>query len=342
MKKQQILFASALALTLALGACTNDNEPQVVDLTKPISLDFGLEATTKVAIENPIGFDNGDAVGVYLATSDDQTQAAINAGQPVNNVQFQLNGGTWDGVIYWQNTAQWHTLYAYYPYDAALDGTQTTKAVSVQADQYSNNGQAYKAADYLWGVNRPVMATVSSQTIQLKHRMARIVVKLSCGDDMAPEELQAIAPSLKLLGTNIPTQGTFEVKDGQKVFTDKVLNGDTGIQQSLWNIGASNNNFTLIFPYDWFVKVLNVPEVETMTEEARANGWFPDAAKVPKLDFAQQEQEKLLLATLNDYVAQMHEQFVYGKLDVDANWDQYVAEVHAKGLDDLLALYNAA
>ncbi len=214
MKKQQILFASALALTLALGACTNDNEPQVVDLTKPISLDFGLEATTKVAIENPIGFDNGDAVGVYLATSDDQTQAAINAGQPVNNVQFQLNGGTWDGVIYWQNTAQWHTLYAYYPYDAALDGTQTTKAVSVQADQYSNNGQAYKAADYLWGVNRPVMATVSSQTIQLKHRMARIVVKLSCGDDMAPEELQAIAPSLKLLGTNIPTQGTFEVKDG--------------------------------------------------------------------------------------------------------------------------------
>ena len=147
-------------------------------------------------------------------------------------------------------------------------------------------------------------------------------------------------------GTTYTTWGiegdTFEVKDGQKVFTDKVLNGDTGIQQSLWNIGASNNNFTLIFPYDWFVKVLNVPEVETMTEEARANGWFPDAAKVPKLDFAQQEQEKLLLATLNDYVAQMHEQFVYGKLDVDANWDQYVAEVHAKGLDDLLALYNAA
>lgn len=214
MKKQQILFASALALTLALGACTNDNEPQVVDLTKPISLDFGLEATTKVAIENPISFDNGDAVGVYLATSDDQAQAAINAGEPVNNVQFQLNGGTWDGVIYWQNTAQWHTLYAYYPYDAALDGTQTTKAVAVQADQYSNNGQANKAADYLWGVNRPVMATVSSQSIQLKHRMARIVVKLSCGDDMAPEELQAIAPSLKLLGTDIPTQGTFEVKDG--------------------------------------------------------------------------------------------------------------------------------
>ena len=214
MKKQQILFASALALTLALGACTNDNEPQVVDLTKPISLDFGLEATTKVAIENPISFDNGDAVGVYLATSDDQAQAAINAGEPVNNVQFQLNGGTWDGVIYWQNTAQWHTLYAYYPYDAALDGTQTTKAVAVQADQYSNNGQANKAADYLWGVNRPVMATVSSQSIQLKHRMARIVVKLSCGDDMAAEELQAIAPSLKLLGTDIPTQGTFEVKDG--------------------------------------------------------------------------------------------------------------------------------
>ena len=216
--KKQFIFAPALAMILGLGACSNDNEPQVVDLSKPIDLNFGIGLTTKVTIDDANGinqFENGDAVGVYLATSDNETPAAsIDAGEAVNNVKFQLNGSTWDGAIYWQNTAQWHTLYAYYPYDAALDGTQTTKAVSVQADQYSNNGQAYKAADYLWGVNRPVMATVSSQTIQLKHRMARIVVKLSCGDDMAPEELQAIAPSLKLLGTNIPTQGTFEVKDG--------------------------------------------------------------------------------------------------------------------------------
>lgn len=133
---------------------------------------------------------------------------------------------------------------------------------------------------------------------------------------------------------------TYQVENGKKMFTDAVLSSSEGIQQQLWKIGASNNNFTLIWPYDWFVKVLGVPEVEAMTDQANAEGWFPAVAKTPKLDFEEREQEKMLLTTLNDYVAQMHEQFVYGKLDVDANWDQYVAEVHAKGLDQLLDLYN--
>lgn len=144
-------------------------------------------------------------------------------------------------------------------------------------------------------------------------------------------------------GTSYTTWGiegqTYTVTDGKKAFTDTVLNSGS-IQKSLWDIGASNNCFTLSFPYDWFVQVLNVPEVATMTEQANQENWFPSIAKIPKLDFAQREQEKMLLATLNDYVNQMHEQFVYGKLDIDSNWDKYVAEVHAKGLDKLLALYN--
>lgn len=146
-------------------------------------------------------------------------------------------------------------------------------------------------------------------------------------------------------GTTYSTWGiegeTFEIQDGKKVFTDKVLNSG-GIQQSLWAIGASNTNFTLIFPYDWFIKVLAVPEIEEMTAEAVKNDWFPGVARTPKLDYAQKEQEKLLLSTLNDYVAQMHEQFVYGKLDIDENWDNYVSEVYSKGLDKLLELYNAS
>ena len=78
-----------------------------------------------------------------------------------------------------------------------------------------------------------------------------------------------------------------------------------------------------------------------MTDEANKEGWFPDIAKTPKLDFTQREQENMLLATVNDYVNQMHEQFVYGKLDIDSNWDKYVSEVKAKGVDKLLELYNA-
>ena len=215
--KKQVFFAPALAMFLALGACSNeDNLPQTVDLNTPIDLSFGLGAETKVAIENPTAFDTDDAVGVYLATSDDNTQAAINAGE-VNTGQFTKTSDGWSGAIYWQNTAQYHTLYGYYPYDAALTGTQTSKSVTVAADQHTGNGAAYKAADYLWGVNNPVKATTSSQTMQLKHQMARVVINLSAGTDMTDQEIDEMAANLKMLassGKNIPTEGTFEVTTG--------------------------------------------------------------------------------------------------------------------------------
>lgn len=76
-----------------------------MDLGRPIDLNIGLQASTKVAIENPTGFDTGDAVGVYLATSDDNAQAAVNSGEAVNNVQFSLTADGWSGEIYWQNTS---------------------------------------------------------------------------------------------------------------------------------------------------------------------------------------------------------------------------------------------
>ena len=216
--KKQFIFAPALAMILGLGACSNDNEPQVVDLSKPIDLDFGIGLTTKVTIDDPNGinqFENGDAVGVYLATSDNETPAAsINAGEAVNNKKFSYDGSKWDGTIYWQNTVQWHTLYGYYPYDAALDGTTLTKTVTVAQDQHANDGAGYKAADYLWAVNTPVQATTNAQTMNLEHRMARVVINLTPGADMTEEELDDLAPSLKILGTDIPTQGTFNVQTG--------------------------------------------------------------------------------------------------------------------------------
>lgn len=214
MRKQHLFYASALAIGLALGACNNENEPQVVDLGRPIDLNIGLQASTKVAIENPTGFDTGDAVGVYLATSDDNAQAAVNSGEAVNNVQFSLTADGWSGEIYWQNTSQYHTLYAYYPYDASLNGTQTQKAVSVVADQHADGGLGYKAADYLWGVNAPVKATESSQLMELKHKMARVKVTLKPGNDMTADKVDAIAASLQVLGTDIPTAGTFDVAKG--------------------------------------------------------------------------------------------------------------------------------
>lgn len=205
-----------MAMFLALGACSNeDTLPQAVDLNTPIRLNFSLGAETKVAIENPTGFERGDIVGVYLATSDNNEQAAINTGEAVNNVQFNFDGTSWDGSIYWQNTTQYHTLYAYSPYNWGLSGTQTSTPVIVYGDQRLS--ASYQIVDFLWGVSTPVKATTSSQTLQLKHRMARIVVHLSAGADMTSQEIDDMADNLKILassGKDILTKGTFEVTTG--------------------------------------------------------------------------------------------------------------------------------
>lgn len=218
MKKKQLLLAPALAMLFAVGACTNEeNLPQGVDLKTPISLDFGVGTSTKIAIANPTGFDAGDKLGVYLATSDDNAQAPLGSGEAVNNIPFSKTATGWDGAIYWQNTTQWHTLYAYYPYDESFDGTQTSKAVTVVQDQQADEGKDYKAADYLWGKNAPTKATVNSQTMALNHCMSRVTITLKPGNDMTAAELDAMAESLRILASNgkpVPTAGTFELATG--------------------------------------------------------------------------------------------------------------------------------
>ena len=176
MKTKQHLLLGAMAMGLActLGACQNDGE--TVDLTVPIDLSFTPGVQTRAIIaETGETFEAGDRVGVFLSTADANQTAAIGQGAAVNNEPFtRQSGGSWSGTLYWQNISQWHTFHAYYPYDAALNGTTvTTKSVTVVQDQHAGSGAGYKAADYLWGVSQPTQATNNSITVQLQHCMAR-------------------------------------------------------------------------------------------------------------------------------------------------------------------------
>jgi len=144
-------------------------------------------------------------------------------------------------------------------------------------------------------------------------------------------------------GNNIVTWGqendSYTVVDGKKQFTDKIT-GATSIQRALWDSGASNQNYTMLYTYDWFTKVLDNPLVTSLTEEARANNWFPAIVKVPKLTTDEKEEENMLLTTLKDSYAKAHDGFVFGRLASDADWDNYVKDMENKGVKKLIELYN--
>lgn len=214
MKKKSLLYFAA-ALAIGLGACQNDDG---VDMGRPIALNFSTDGvvTRATIAETGETFEAGDRVGVYLSTGNTEAVSAIGTGAAVDNEPFaKQSGGAWSGTLYWQNISQWHTFHAYYPYDAALNSsTATTKAVAVAADQHKDSGAGYKAADYLWGVSAPTRATNNSLTVQLEHRMARIVVHLSPGADMTDAEVDELAPTLEIVGGTIPATGSMDVTDG--------------------------------------------------------------------------------------------------------------------------------
>lgn len=216
MKMKTYLMAPAMIAALLLAACNGDDG---VDMDRPIALNFSTDGvvTRATIAETGETFEAGDRVGVYLSTGNtDDEPSAIGAGAAVDNEPFaKQSGGAWSGTLYWQNISQWHTFHAYYPYDAALNSsTATAKAVTVAADQHKDSGAGYKAADYLWGVSAPTRATNNSLTVQLQHRMARIVIHLSPGADMTDAEVDELAPTLEIVGGTIPATGSMDVTDG--------------------------------------------------------------------------------------------------------------------------------
>ncbi len=59
---------------------------------------------------------------------------------------------------------------------------------------------------------------------------------------------------------------------------------------------------------------------------------------IPKLLFSSEEMEVIadVRTTLNDFVKEWTANFLSGNLDIDANWDAYVGELEAIGLQDVL------
>lgn len=249
---KSLLYAAGIAMLAT--ACSNDDAPQAVDITKPINLSFGIgkPADTKVTIEDQTSvFEADNQVGVFLATSAQDEEAPIGAGEYVNNVPFTCDGqGNWTGAIYWQNTTEVHTLYAYYPYNAT-DPSETSPEVIIAADQ--QDGTAYKAADYLWGKAKIGIANTNDQSINLEHKMARIKIVLTAGTDVTNDEVDGMAASLKIKnGTNgkIFSKGTFDVTNKGTV-TPSAAELDY-IQPYRTGQGGKYTYYAILFPTTQF------------------------------------------------------------------------------------------
>ena len=115
------LMATSVIIT---SSCRNSDAPTVEPvppiLSNPINLTPQLTpataqggAATRIAI-GATTFDNDDVLGIYLAhTAGATTEQPITAAITPLNAKWQNGTYTGDQTLYWQNTTDVHTLYAY-------------------------------------------------------------------------------------------------------------------------------------------------------------------------------------------------------------------------------------
>lgn len=199
MKTRTCLMAPAMA-ALLLGACSNDEATDSVDLSRPIALSFAPsapEVTTRATIGTEgATFQADDQVGLYV----DGTDYA--------NVCYTCGGNTWDAseVLYWPDAGT-HTFRAYYPYMETV-----SNAITLPADQ--STAEAFTKADLMW-VKQEQKATNSPITLALGHRMSLIKLDISQGDGITLNEIKEMIPAIH---GQIPTVGTWNLETGEVTF----------------------------------------------------------------------------------------------------------------------------
>lgn len=169
------LFLLGTALLLAT-ACTND-DTDTVDITRPIDLHLSpakaVTAETKVAIDDT-DFDDNDVIGLYLAWTDGAT-AEVGIDKSITQTTWKGNAFA-DESLYWQNTADEHTIYAYYPHTA--DVTDDHKVtVTIPFEQTADDEEK---CNILYGTFSG--KAQNNVQIQMGHCMSLVNVTLKPGD----------------------------------------------------------------------------------------------------------------------------------------------------------------
>ena len=176
--KTHNIFIVASALALMFSSCQQSdmisddaNKPMLFSIVTP-------GGHTRVADG---AFEAQDKVGVYVTDYiNDSTPAPLQiSGNRANNETMTFDGSAWaaERPIYWGEGKS--DVYAYYPYLEVEDINK--QPFSVATDQ-SEEG-AYEASDFLWAKTEGVAKSDGAVSLQMKHSMSRLVVKIMAGEE---------------------------------------------------------------------------------------------------------------------------------------------------------------
>lgn len=137
----------------------------------------------------------------------------------------------------------------------------------------------------------------------------------------------------------------YEYVDGEPIFTDEVLNGDVAVNEYLEeSVGAQLKlGYWMDYDYEYqWTSEVGQAGVEMYTE----GDYSADCAVYPTIAYTEEEQEVYdeVVTVLNDYQDEMIQRWIMADDSsiVDDEWDEYIAECEALGLNELVDMYQSA
>lgn len=170
----------ALSL-LGLASCSNDDSTEAPVSAKetPMTFDVVHPSQTRATATD---FENGDKIGVYIAKADMPLEIGGNA---LNNEPLTLTSGKWTPGknLYWDDGT--YNAYAYYPYMNVTSIEDQPVSVATDQSTAETNGtlSGYEASDLLYARTPNVAASTSPVTLNFKHVMSKLTIRLVKGED---------------------------------------------------------------------------------------------------------------------------------------------------------------
>lgn len=278
MNKDIKTLLCAASVALLATACSND-ETEYVDITRPIDLQLAPAAPaagTKAGIDAAT-FDANDVVGLYWAWTEGTVTGDVPITASIVKNTTWGNGSISGELLYWQNTTDVHTLYAYYPYTAQVADNAYALPVSIKADQNSATAAAdYEATDVLWG--KLSSTARSSLSLSLGHRLSLLTVTLQKGDGYATDEaLPAIASVEISNGTDgFRLEGTLNLADGS---VTAGTGGTTASALTAYSYGGTYR--AIVLPGETIV-----PTIRITTEDGTTYTYTYSSTETPSIQTA--------------------------------------------------------
>lgn len=133
---------------------------------------------------------------------------------------------------------------------------------------------------------------------------------------------------------------SYEMKDGEPVFTDVVMKDEKGIDHGINTYAGAAGNFVTVQDYRMW------EQKNTDVGVAAVDVWAETNQKdhvLPNLSSTQEENEAITNdnAAINNYINEMYYKFIMGEESLDdANWQKYVDTIKSMNVDNILKIKN--